>query len=546
MRKHESTAATVRVHPANTISDVSSAVLDNVIKLHVKRSWKSKYHKNKTKHHKDKRKKRRHSKNSEPEDPGVVPVNGSECPDEGTSENVRNGSAASEDSNNCKTTATVISSELDAKLKLGVKRLGINTKDVEVTTIKTEHVDSVRFINDVNNTSNDTRCNANAGSSGEEPDKDTLEDNRTTRLQFNDVTTLALPKRTCQDDSIKSTDVYSLNATVNVDTAEAPPTTGAFDSEKTSAELQETHKNANCDASKNDEPSFDGDDRKQKRKRKKRNEVALIDENTSEKDPLEIGADEMVMKHKKKKHKHTNEHKTKKHHDVRRAPQDGIVIAEEATQDVSIPEIESPLSVGPGKAPESVDSVISEPQRLAIKIKLCQECNSRHLQDACPLATPQYTIRDVITYGEWKSKHQDNEELMKVIKTDDPMSEGYARLPDEGCESDDESEDKNKTKMQKEERLVVVEIDRPLFARDSLPDCLELRFTNSEHGLGVYARNPVPMYAKLGPLIGIPIREMDIPDDFSMRHIWEVLSCDLLSLIFRDLCRATHCITSSN
>lgn len=521
------------MHSAGTISDVSSAVLDNVIKLHVRRSWKSKYHKNKTKHHKDKRKKRRHSKNGEPEDSSAMSVNGSECTGEETPENVQNGSATCEDSSNCEATATVVGSELDAKLKLGVKRLGINTKDVEAATIKTEHVDSVRFINDVNNTSNDTRCNANTGPSvsGEEPNKDTLEDNRTTRLQFNDAATFALPKRVCQNDSSKNAE-YPFNTIVNTETAEAQ-TVSVLNREKTSVE---SHKDANCDASKDDEPSLNGDDRKLKKKRKKRNEVAQVDENASEKNPLEIGADEVVLKHRRKKHKHTNEHKTKKHHDVRKAPQDGIVVVEETIQDISVPEIESPSSMGSGKVPESADSVISEPQRLAIKIKLCQECNSRHLQDACPLVTPQYTITDTITYEEWLGKHQDNDELIKTMKTNDPMSEGYARLTDEGCDSDDESDDKNKTKMQREERLVVVEMDRPLFARDSLPDCLELRFTNSEHGLGIYAKDPVPMYAKLGPLIGIPIREMDIPDDFSMRHIWEVLSllCDLLSVLSRD------------
>ena len=118
---------------------------------------------------------------------------------------------------------------------------------------------------------------------------------------------------------------------------------------------------------------------------------------------------------------------------------------------------------------------------------------------------------------------------MKAVASEDPMSEGYGRLTYDGFESDDESptsseQFKAKPKMQREEKQLVVETDRPLYARDSLPDCLELKIANTDHGLGIYAKNPVPMYAKFGPLIGISVREMDIPDDFSMRHIWEVLS----------------------
>ncbi|XP_025162841.1 uncharacterized protein LOC105190093 isoform X2 [Harpegnathos saltator] len=504
---------------AGAISDVPSAVLDNVIKLHVRRSWKSKYHKNKTKHHKDKRKKRRHSKSGDPEDAaGSVSVNGS-----------GGGSAASEDPDACEATATVAGGgEVEAKFKLGVKRLA--ARDAEAATIKTEHVDSVRFISDVNNTSNDIRHNTNTGpdASAEGSDKDTtLEGNRSTRLQCDDAVAFALPRLACQDDSAKGAE-YPSNASVgSVETAEAQAAS-ALDKESAGAEPQEPHKGATCDVPRDDEPSPDVDERKLKRKRKKpRHETAQVDENASEKDPLETGADEAVLKHRRNKHKHTKEHKTKKHHDVRRAPQDGIVVVDEPAQELCAPEAESsPPSDGLGRPVEAVDSVITEPQRLAIRIKLCQECNSRHLQDACPLVSPQYTIADAVSYQEWLAKHQDNAEVIKAMKTIDPMSEGYGRPADDGCESDDETlsgeQCKSKAKAQREEKQLTVDVERPLYARDSLPDCLELRFTNNDHGLGIYAKNPVPMYAKLGPLIGMPVREMDIPDDFSMRHIWEV------------------------
>jgi hypothetical protein len=47
---------------------------------------------------------------------------------------------------------------------------------------------------------------------------------------------------------------------------------------------------------------------------------------------------------------------------------------------------------------------------------------------------------------------------------------------------------------------------------------------DSTHGLSVIAKCPIARYTQFGPLIGERIREMDIPDDFNMRDIWEVCS----------------------
>jgi hypothetical protein len=42
------------------------------------------------------------------------------------------------------------------------------------------------------------------------------------------------------------------------------------------------------------------------------------------------------------------------------------------------------------------------------------------------------------------------------------------------------------------------------------------------HGLSVVTRCNLKQYTQFGPLVGQPIKEMDIPDDFSMKDIWEV------------------------
>ncbi|KAG5328879.1 PRDM4 protein, partial [Acromyrmex heyeri] len=486
--------------PAPVISENVSEVSDDAIKLHLRRSSRSKHHKNKTKHRKDKRKKRRHLKNGI-QDNGSIQLDRFECIS-GNAPDLRNNSAANRDSSNHEIT---VISELDPKLTLDVENLGIDTKLVKPPTTKTDHVDSIRIRNDVNSTTNsDTRCEENVIGVPGDSHEDTFENNIITKLHFADTTTTttttSLPKHGYNTEN----DVTSNN----------------------------------CEDAENRKL----ENRKRRRKRP-RHDVQIQEKDLSENNALD---EPTVFKHRRKKHKHTNEHKSKKHHDVRKAPQDGIVKQEEA-RNACPPEAAELLSstaetrssgriaedaeTRNSRSPEgiidSTDDVASEPQRLAIKIKLCQECNSRHLQDACPLTTSQYAIADTISYEKWLSRHKENSEIMKAIASEDPMSEGYGRLTYDGFESDDESptsseQCKAKPKMQREEKQLVVEMDRPLYARDSLPDCLELKIANTDHGLGIYAKNPVPMYAKFGPLIGISVREMDIPDDFSMRHIWEI------------------------
>ncbi|XP_071451638.1 uncharacterized protein [Hetaerina americana] len=61
------------------------------------------------------------------------------------------------------------------------------------------------------------------------------------------------------------------------------------------------------------------------------------------------------------------------------------------------------------------------------------------------------------------------------------------------------------------------------FAEASLPMALKLETREASHGPGVTAKRPIARFTQFGPLLGKKIREMDIPDDFGMRHIWEVM-----------------------
>lgn len=468
----------------------------------MRRGSRSKHRKNKTKHHKDKHKKRRHLKKDDSKNISIV--DRTKCADENTL-NAQNGSV---EIRNLNIRETGIISVVDTKLKLDVNF---------VATTKTEHIDNVRFINDVNNTTNDTRCDIKDIDVSK---SDIVENNRSNKLQLND--TSPIPKIPCNED-LKKEVGYLLEPIENTDNVKA---VAAPEKENKCIVESRQHKDATYSVLRNTR-SKNAENRKLRRKRRKLHHDTQIEGNLTQGSSEDI-LDETVFKHRRKKHKHTNEHKNKKHHDVRKAPQDGIIIEE--TQGVCSSDRAEILPPIPGKITENTDGIVSEPQRLAIKIKLCQECNSRHLQDACPLITPLYIISDTISYEEWRNKHKSNAEIMKAIKSSDPMSEGYGRYADDGFDSDDESvpteQCKNKSKVQREEKQLVVDEDRPLYARNSLPDCFELKITNTDHGLGIYAKNPVPKYAKLGPLIGVSVKEMDIPDDFSMRHIWEVLLRD--------------------
>ncbi|XP_075225747.1 uncharacterized protein LOC142326900 [Lycorma delicatula] len=135
----------------------------------------------------------------------------------------------------------------------------------------------------------------------------------------------------------------------------------------------------------------------------------------------------------------------------------------------------------------------NETHRVSITIKLCCDCDSRHLQDGCPLRNPEKVISDSVSFNEW-------------VRSQSPGLQVR----------DEESSYESQTN----------------FASVSLPDCLELKEIDSDHGFSVIAKQPLPASTQFGPLIGQPIKEMEIPDDFSMKDIWEIIEdgkCNYIS-----------------
>lgn len=488
--------------------DLAQSKLSDDIELRVLRSARSKHHKNKAKHHKDKRKKKRHLKTVDP----VSPVETVNRP---------SSDVASDDEEqiSIKTDNSRLLSDIDVKSNLK-NSLRAAKKTTESVMAKTEHIDSIEFIENVN-----TNKSVVYHEMRNDVEKITMDNDKKEYSKSNNITTSPITQ------SIENATEQITNLTSSTDYHVDPNETKDEDNVSSGTQCDDQHELANTnsyDSNINTNTVQEVEDRKLK-KRRKRLKYDIEDENDEnmKEDSSEDIIDDSVHKHRRKRHKHTNEHKNRKHHDVRKAPQDGIIMQEDKNI-CSVANDTMAVMVEKLQTETNVENSMSEPQRLAIKIKLCQECNNRHLQDACPLNMPQYAIPDSISYEDWLNKHKENIEVLKAIKSDDPMSEGYGKITDDNTESDDDSmlneHCKTKAKAQKEEKQLILDADRPLYARDSLPECFELKITNSEHGLGIYAKNSVPMHVKLGPLVGMPVKEMDIPDDFPMRHIWEVKS----------------------
>ncbi|KAF5277471.1 hypothetical protein FQR65_LT03808 [Abscondita terminalis] len=136
--------------------------------------------------------------------------------------------------------------------------------------------------------------------------------------------------------------------------------------------------------------------------------------------------------------------------------------------------------------PSQNDSSDLPSQRVAIKIKLCCSCGTRHVQDQCPLQNPHYEIKDAIDYDDWLHK--------------------YKPLQDEQINCDDLSENKNDL----------------TFACLSLPNVLNL--TDSNEDLCVFSNIQIKEFTQFGPLFGKTIKEVDISEDFNMKYLWEVYS----------------------
>ncbi|RZB40865.1 uncharacterized protein BDFB_005912 [Asbolus verrucosus] len=169
------------------------------------------------------------------------------------------------------------------------------------------------------------------------------------------------------------------------------------------------------------------------------------------------------------------ESKKKFDHDIRKAPELGL---------------QTDNKLDPPKAEDELNDSIS---RVAIKIKLCQNCSTRHIQDHCPLNYPNFIISDSVSPTDWQDKYQNlHANQSKLVKSEK--------------ENDQRNDD----------------VDKFIFAKISLPSFLQLVETNTMHGLGVAAKIDIQEFTQFGPLIAKVVKEVDISEDSNMRDLWEI------------------------
>jgi hypothetical protein len=192
------------------------------------------------------------------------------------------------------------------------------------------------------------------------------------------------------------------------------------------------------------------------------------DDRTRKKKPL-YNPDKPVKKEK------AIESKKKVEHDIRKAPELGL----QTENKVDI------VKVGDERSDSS--------HKVAVKIKLCHNCSTHHVQDHCPLTYPNFIIADSIDLTNWQDKYQNlhtsQSERIKCEKENDQRND---------------------------------DINKFVFAKVSLPNFLQLLDTNTDHGLGVWAKMDIQEFTQFGPLVGKVVKEVDIPEDSNMRDLWEM------------------------
>lgn len=126
------------------------------------------------------------------------------------------------------------------------------------------------------------------------------------------------------------------------------------------------------------------------------------------------------------------------------------------------------------------------------KSKPCWMCGQKHEKNECPVETPVGDVKDKVNLEIYKQIC----EATKLEKTE------------EEDDDDDECEMKG----------------LPPYADASCPLELDIVEPTEEtrHGASVIAKEFIPKYTRLGPLIGEELTEPDVVDDSNMRYIFEI------------------------
>lgn len=182
---------------------------------------------------------------------------------------------------------------------------------------------------------------------------------------------------------------------------------------------------------------------------------------------LKINNNELIKKEvspskeeKPKKKNSSKNAKREKENDIRKAPQLDTQVSEQVAKLETKSNIVSPS-------------------------KYCSTCNTRHASDKCPIHNPLILINDAISQSDWVRSHKETYDNDVISDSEAANTNSYSKL--------------------------------------SLPKSLKFQESiNTEHGLGVFARSDIKRFTQFGPLAGKIVKEVDIPEDFNMRDLWEI------------------------
>lgn len=147
-------------------------------------------------------------------------------------------------------------------------------------------------------------------------------------------------------------------------------------------------------------------------------------------------------------------------------------------------------SQGQSKITDSTHDVSVRDNLDKIKIKICQNCNTHHLEGTCPVEFPHYVITDALDRHEWAKKYKTAHDKQFGDGNEDSITD-----------------------------IINNEINKLTYSVLSLPDCLSLSLVQDE--LRVFAKTNFEPFTQFGPLVGKVVKEKDIPEDIEMKYIWE-------------------------
>ena len=193
---------------------------------------------------------------------------------------------------------------------------------------------------------------------------------------------------------------------------------------------------------------------------------------------------------------------------------------------------------------------MEEDRRVAIRIKVCSECGARHVAGTCPFTRPTHRLTDacpppssfIDSLHPHSYPHPQNGVIVAPPHLDAPVNLSNGNT---STRSVDELSNSGDTSPLEETWRDPQRPGSPnCYARVSLPSGLFLdkRLVvtpqettpeeTEEPGMVttpagrqlevVIARTTISRYTQLGPVVGVPVRERDIPDDFCMVNLWEV------------------------